>query len=121
MRSVGDIIGISGKSLPLGLKRAIPAGQSTGPTIAIDPSTNKIYVANPTSGVVSVIDGTTDTVAKIIKIPVLAPISITVSVNPSTNKIYVATHPAGVGGGMMFVIAGSTDTIAKSFPIPYCR
>jgi YVTN family beta-propeller protein len=93
------------------------AGQSIGPTIAINPSTNKIYVADPASGIVSVIAGATDTVAKVIKIPVLAPVSITLSVNPSTNKIYVATHPAGVGGGMMFVIAGSTDTIAKSFPI----
>jgi YVTN family beta-propeller protein len=93
------------------------AGQSIGPTIAIDPSTNKIYVADPASGIVSVINGTTDTVARSIKIPVPAPISITLSINLSTNKIYVATHPAGVGGGMMFVITGSTNTIAKSFPI----
>jgi YVTN family beta-propeller protein len=93
------------------------AGQSIGLTIAINPSTNKIYVADPASGIVSVIAGATDTVTKSIKIPVPPPISITLSVNPSTNKIYVATHHAGVGGVMMFVIAGSTDTIAKSFPI----
>lgn len=96
------------------------AGQSIpGPTIviSINPSSNKIYVADPASGIVSVIAGTTDTVTKTIKIPVPAPVSITLSVNPSSNKIYVATHPAAGGGGMMFVIAGSTDTIAKSFPI----
>jgi DNA-binding beta-propeller fold protein YncE len=95
------------------------AGQSIGPTIAINSSTNKIYVVDPASGIVSVIAGTTDTVTKTIKIPVPPPVSITLSVNPSTNKIYVATHAAGVGSGMMFVIAGSTDTIAKSFPILY--
>ena len=97
------------------------AGQSTIPAtiaIAINPSTNKIYVADPALGMVSVIAGTTDTLTKSIKIPVPAFVSINLSINPSTNKIYVATHPAGGGAGMLFVIAGSTDTIAKTFPIP---
>jgi hypothetical protein len=77
-----DIIGIvvlllSAFSLFIGLA----ASQSTipGPTIAVsvNPSTNNIYVANPASGIVSVIAGSTDTVAKTIRIPRPVPVSIT--------------------------------------------
>ena len=55
--------------------------------MAVNPTTNRIYVANETSNNVSVIDGATNTVVATVTVGV-APSGV--AVNPTTNRIYVA-------------------------------
>ena len=54
--------------------------------IAVNPVTNKIYVANRVNNNVTVIDGTNNSTTTVAA--VAAPQSV--AVNPVTNKIYVA-------------------------------
>lgn len=86
---------------------------SASESIAVDTLTNKIYVANGFSQNVTVIDGSTDTVAAIISLGGgnLTPWGVTV--NESTNKIYVANQ-----GGSVSVIDGATNTVVQTISIP---
>lgn len=72
--------------------------------LAINETTNKIYVVNRNSDSVSVIDGVTNTVIKTISVGT-TPTKITV--NPATNRIYVAN----TFGDSVSVINGATDTV----------
>jgi len=71
------------------------------PPIAVNPITNKIYVANPDSNTVSVIDSTTGNVTNI-RVGI-SPIAI--GVDDTTNKIYVANS----GSDTVSVINGDSD------------
>ena len=53
--------------------------------MAVNPVTNKIYVANQNSNTVTVIDGATNTTATV----AAGNTPFAVAVNPVTNKIYV--------------------------------
>ncbi len=68
---------------------SVNVATGSGPiAVAVNPVTNKIYVANADSNDVTVIDGThnlTKTVAA-------GSIPEAVAVNPATNKIYVANN-----------------------------
>ena len=68
----------SAASIPVGIS---PYG------VAINPSTNTIYVANFDSNTVSVINGTTNTVTATI---LVGTYPFAIAINPSTNTIYVA-------------------------------
>src|SRR5436309_521584 len=57
-------------------------------SVAVNPVTNKIYVANLTSGNVTVIDGATNTTTTVAA--GMGPSFV--AVNPVTNKVYVANH-----------------------------
>src|SRR6185295_2712695 len=70
--------------------------------IAVNPATNKIYVANDGSATVTVIDGSNNTTATV----VVGSHPIAIAVNPVTNKIYVANN----GSANVTVIDGSTNT-----------
>jgi YVTN family beta-propeller protein len=88
---------------------------STG--ITINEETNKIYVLPPDdggSGVVTVIDGETDQIIKIIKdgLPTSAYL-FGIATNQETNNIYVADYQLGA----MFVIDGHTDSVKASVPL----
>src|SRR5207253_1560647 len=63
---------------------ATVAAGAASRAVALNPATNKIYVANANSNNVTVIDGATNTTTT-----VTAGIATTVAVNPVTNKIYV--------------------------------
>jgi hypothetical protein len=87
--------------------------------VAVNPVTNKIYVANgggypgPNHGNVTVIDGATNSVTTITIDPnAIAPNAV--ALNQTTNKIYVAnandTALTGVGG--VTVIDGTTNAIS---------
>ncbi len=78
--------------------------------VAVNPSTNRIYVANNGSSNVSVIDGTTNIV--ITTIPVGSQ-PIGVAVNPSTNRIYVANSSSS----NVSVIDGTTNTVIATIPV----
>src|SRR6266481_9903228 len=65
----------------------IPAG--TNPlAAAVNPVTNKIYVANQGSNYVTVIDGAKNTITHITVAVGATPVAV--AVNPVTNQIYVA-------------------------------
>jgi YVTN family beta-propeller protein len=92
---------------------ATVAAGSQPVAVAVNPVTNKAYVANNGSGNVTVIDGasnTTTTVAAGIN-------PRTVAIDPATNKIYVANN----GSGNVTVIDGAsnatTTVTAESQPV----
>jgi YVTN family beta-propeller protein len=95
----------------------------TGPIgIGVNPTTNRIYVADEGvdssgcefCGSVAVIDGNTNTV--IATVPVSGPLGV--GVNPVTNRIYVAAR----NSGSVAVIDGSANSVTANVPvgsIPY--
>ena len=81
--------------------------------LAVNPVTGKVYVANSGSDTVSVINGTTLSVATTITLP--APASGTnhpawIAVNPETNTVYVSN----LLSANSMVINGATDTYVKT-------
>ena len=85
---------------------ATVAAETNPIAMAVNPVTNKIYVANFNSSSVTAIDGTdnsTDTVAT-------GTYPRAVAVNPATNRIYIANW----GTNNMTVIDGSTTA-----PLPW--
>ena len=75
--------------------------------IAVNPRTDKIYVANSGSGDVSVIDGKTD---KVISVIALKSGLRGICVNDVINMIYVTNYSKG----LMYVINGRDDKLAKT-------
>ena len=76
---------------------------NTGPlpfAVAVNPATNKIYVANR-SGAVTVIDGATNTPTTRRDFRAVAPVAI--AVNPVTNKVYVANAGTGSNGSVTVI------------------
>ena len=75
----------------------------TGPSaVAVNPITNKIYVANAGSSTVSVVDGTNNATGTI---PVGTNPSA-IAINAATNKIYVTNR----GNGTVTVIDGADNS-----------
>ena len=62
------------------------AAGATPAAVAVNPVTNKVYVANEGSDDVTVIDGATDGTTTV----PIGPHPVAVAVNPATNKVYVA-------------------------------
>jgi YVTN family beta-propeller protein len=71
--------------------------------IAVNPNTNKVYVANEYSNTVSVIDTETDKVQATINVGIF-PYGI--DINPLNNRVYVTNR----GSNTVSVIDGSIDT-----------
>ena len=88
---------------PAQLKTTIAAGQ-VPVAIAVNPFSNKIYVANQTSNNVTVIDGATNNTNTIY----VGAAPDALAVNPSTNKIYVANGNSST----VTVINGATNQTA---------
>jgi YVTN family beta-propeller protein len=72
--------------------------------VSVNPSSDKVYVANSDNGKVSVIDGKTNNVTNI----TVGGEPKDVSVNPSTDKVYV-----GNSYGYVSVIDGKTNNVTK--------
>jgi YVTN family beta-propeller protein len=91
--------------------KVIPVGAF--PTdIALDPRTNRIYVANSEEDSVSVIDGDNNVLLEMISAG-RCPVGIAVS--PSRDEIYV-THSAA-GGGALYVINTITRQKTEQLPV----
>ncbi len=75
-----------------------------GPGVAVNPGTNRIYVANFVSNNVSVIDGATNSVVATVSMG-NGPESV--AVNPGTNRIYVANFVSN----NISVIDGATNSV----------
>ncbi len=84
----------------------------SGPArVAVNPTTNRIYVTNQFRNTVSVIDGASNAV--IATIPVgNSPVGV--DVNPTTNRIYVANF--SLNGGIS-VIDGASNTVITTIPV----
>ena len=80
-------------------------------SLAVNPSTNKVYVRNWGSSNVTVIDGITNSTATVTdpNAPQPEDCSGAVAVNPTTNKIYV-TNGGSSGPGNVTVIDGATNS-----------
>ena len=74
----------------------VPTGSVTGcdrDGVAVNSITNRIYVTNPCSDSMSVLDGATNAVLATLALPV-ASYPYLVAVNPTTNRVYVSNPPA---------------------------
>ena len=79
-----------------------------GPTgVAVNPSTNTVYVADSNSNTTSIIDGKTNSVVKTVKVGYFPS---DVAVNPNTNMVYVVNR----GDYSISVINGNTNTVVKN-------
>lgn len=86
--------------------------------LAINPVTNRIYVTTsrsgvdvitgPTSGTVSVVDGSTNSIVADVPITLFAN---SLAVNTTTNRIYVGGQPQNGNSPVVEVIDGSTNNI----------
>jgi YVTN family beta-propeller protein len=107
----GNVVVIDGRTDTV--TTTIPGGKNPF-AIALNPVTNRIYVANDGNGsnaTVTVIDGSTDTLAA------GSPIGLgntpnALAVNPVTNKIYVTN------GSNLSVIDGVSNTIRTTTALP---
>ncbi|MBI4382197.1 MAG: thrombospondin type 3 repeat-containing protein [candidate division NC10 bacterium] len=97
----------------------VPVG-SNPQDVAVNPITNRIYVANSGSNNVSVIDGATNTVVATVAVGTNP---IRVAVNPTTNQIYVNNWGGGSCNGAdtlqstTSVINGADNTVMATIPI----
>jgi YVTN family beta-propeller protein len=76
-------------------------------SIAINPNTNMIYVANYGSNTTSIINGTTNSVVSAIDV---GDTPDSIAVNPNTNMIYLANF----GSNTVSVIDGTTNMLATA-------
>ena len=92
------------------LVATVPVG--TSPLgVGVNPTTNKIYVANSDSNSVSVINGATNRVTTLQSPAFAQPREV--GVNPNTNRIYVGNF----GANTVTVIDGSKDRIEKTITV----
>jgi len=82
--------------------------------VAVNPNTNRIYVANGGSNNVSVIDGASNTVVATVGV---GAIPVGVAVNPSTNRIYVGIYVANESSNSVSVIDGASNTVVATVPV----
>ena len=105
-----------GALLALPLSSAAPAASPTVSVgshpygVAVNPSTNTVYVANYGSNSVSVIDGSTNTVTSTVSVG-NGPSGV--AANPSTNTVYVANG----GDDSVSVINGSTNAVTTTIQV----
>jgi YVTN family beta-propeller protein len=89
----------------------IPVGSGDG-TFGINTATNKIYLTNFGNNSITVIDGSTNTVANSIAVER----AVATDVNPNTNKIYSLSLTTA-GNGQISVIDGNTNQIVGTMGI----
>ena len=74
--------------------------------VAVNPSTNKIYVTNEYSNTVSIIDVNTDKVDGTINV---GSFPYGIGFNPLNNRIYISNRGNGTVPGIVSIIDGSTN------------
>src|SRR5438132_14037951 len=82
--------------------------------VAVNPLTNRIYVANSDDNTVSVIDGSTNTVIATI---LVGSHPVGVGVNPLTDRVFVADNGLGIGPGTVSVIDATTNSVIATIPV----
>ncbi|SPE44743.1 exported hypothetical protein [Candidatus Sulfotelmatobacter sp. SbA7] len=90
-------------NIPVG---SVPIG------VAVNATSNKIFVANSASNNISVIDGASNSVVATITDPnAVSPVAV--AVNPTTNTIYVANSQSN----NLSVIDGATNSVTATIPV----
>jgi len=79
-------------------------------SLAVNQTTNRVYVANQLSNTVSVVDGATNTIMATIS---GFSVPVGVGINPTTNRIYVG----GNSTGSVYVIDGATNTVVATIGV----
>ncbi|MEU6586998.1 YncE family protein [Nocardia sp. NPDC046763] len=79
--------------------------------VAVDPMTHNVYVANFSSGTVSVLDGTTSAVTATIE---NIPGAMGVAVDPQTRTVYVSDY---ADAGKVFVVDANTNTVTANIAV----
>ena len=98
-----------------GMFAAVTVGNAPN-AVAVNPRTNRVYVANTGDGTVSVINGNSNDVAATIPVPNAGSGTLQdVAVNPCTNLIYAA-----VSGQQISVIDGGTNAVTGSLGSGAC-
>ena len=83
--------------------------------MAVNPATGQVYVANQTSGTVSVINGATNTVTATVPVGTNPE---AVAVNPVTGQVYVVNQGSSpTSGGTVSVINGATNMVTATIPV----
>ena len=98
-----------------GASNAVTGPITTGvqPTsLAVDPATNLVYIADYSNGTVLVLDGGSNTVTTSIQTP-SAHLGF-VAVDPSSNVIYAANYNSAAS---VTVINGSSNSIITTVPL----
>ncbi|GEM_PF-3141458 len=108
LSTIGSVLGTAAFAETVVTYVNTPSGVAS--FIAVNPSTNKVYVATGSNSV-TVIDGSTNKVTSTISIPTG---SGAIAVNPNTNKIYVASTQSS---DTLTVIDGSTNTVAATITL----
>ncbi len=96
--------GTKAKDIQLAFAAYGTSAPTTWESVAVNPVTNKIYIANRTSSVVNVVDGATG--AATIVTAGSGPAAI--AINTATNKIYIANY----NDSTVTVIDGATNSTA---------
>jgi YVTN family beta-propeller protein len=90
-------------------QRIVSVGNS--PTsVAVDPNTNMVYVANYDSNTTSIINGATNSVVDTVPVGQLP---AGVAINPNTNLIYVANWHSNT----VSIINGTTNSVVDTVPV----
>jgi YVTN family beta-propeller protein len=108
-KSIWRILAACGIPLAIALPSLLRAQDATATiavqdyplSVAVNPVTNTVYIANSASGTVTVINGAKNTTATV----AVGSSPVAVAVNPVTNLIYVANE----GSNTVTVIEGSTN------------
>ena len=82
--------------------------------IAVNPTTNRIYVTNFYNASLSVIDGNTNAILATLPLPVGAGV---VAVDGTRNRVYVTNDTQATPGSTLTVIDGGTDRIVGSITV----
>ena len=83
----------------------------TNPTaMALNPVSNKLYIANTGSGSVTVVNSASESVSTTVSVGTEP---VAVAVNPTVNKVYVACR----GSGDVYIIDGASDTVKATVAV----
>jgi len=105
--NAGNVTVIDGNTDQISKIISVSSGHLT--SMAVNPSTNRIYVSDILDTHIFVIDSNDDTVITKIQVG-KNPDGI--AINPNTNRIYVANS----GDGSVSVIDGNTNTVTDNIP-----
>jgi YVTN family beta-propeller protein len=89
---------------------SVAAGTEISPyAVAVNPKTSKAYAVNTSNNTVTVMDGTTNSIATV----AVGSEPMAISINSVTNRIYVGNS----GSGTVSVIDGTTDAVTATVEV----
>jgi DNA-binding beta-propeller fold protein YncE len=113
----GEVAVIDGVTNALTTLVKTAAGQPSGSPddVAVDPATDRIYLAQLYPSSIAVIDGAKSTLAATISLGSDRPEGL--AVDPKTDTLYAATYNESTDTGELLVISGRSDTVTTTIPV----